>query len=240
MYFAPPWMFDSVTVMSPTLSDCPVAGMSCITPIAPTGLFLLLVERRLLVALRGQHQRVEVVLLAVFLEERNRLLEPLVVGVRTRIVQRLDRLHVLLLPIRHDALLLDPVRIEIVQHGGELRAVLADRPAFFRRLPQHDVVVHDELRQHLLPTSSLSSRRRPSPAAVPHSSSRACPRPRARRGRERRCSRACRPARNRSLTAIDALRSSSTPCARARVLPDRSSTDAIGRRRRAGDDDSRR
>jgi hypothetical protein len=27
MYFVPPGMFDSVTLMSPTLSDCPVADM---------------------------------------------------------------------------------------------------------------------------------------------------------------------------------------------------------------------
>ena len=41
MYLAPAWMLDSVTVMSPTLSDAPVAGITCMTPIAPTWLLLL-------------------------------------------------------------------------------------------------------------------------------------------------------------------------------------------------------
>ena len=39
-YFTPAWMFASVFVMSPTFMSRPVAGMTCITPIAPTGLFL--------------------------------------------------------------------------------------------------------------------------------------------------------------------------------------------------------
>jgi hypothetical protein len=38
MYFAPPWMFGSTRVTSPTPSDFPVAGISCMTPIAPTAL----------------------------------------------------------------------------------------------------------------------------------------------------------------------------------------------------------
>mgnify|MGYP000523483531 CR=1 FL=1 len=35
----PPWMFGSVSRMSPTFSSAPVAGMICITPMAPTWLF---------------------------------------------------------------------------------------------------------------------------------------------------------------------------------------------------------
>ena len=38
MYFTPAWMLASISVMSPTLRSLPVAGMTCITPIAPTGL----------------------------------------------------------------------------------------------------------------------------------------------------------------------------------------------------------
>ena len=85
MYLAPAWMFGSVTWMSPTFSSAPVAGMICITPIAPTWLFALLVELRLLVALRGQHQRIEAVLRAVLLEQRERLLEALAVGARASV-----------------------------------------------------------------------------------------------------------------------------------------------------------
>ena len=58
MYLTPAWMFGSSCVMSPTLSSLPVAGMSCITPIAPTGLRASLIEPRLLVALRGHQQKV--------------------------------------------------------------------------------------------------------------------------------------------------------------------------------------
>ena len=39
MYFAPAWMFASAWWMSPTPICLPVAGMSCITPTAPTWLF---------------------------------------------------------------------------------------------------------------------------------------------------------------------------------------------------------
>ncbi len=39
MYFTPAWIFVSVCVMSPTFMSLPVAGMSCITPTAPTWLF---------------------------------------------------------------------------------------------------------------------------------------------------------------------------------------------------------
>ena len=41
MYFTPAWMFGSSWVMSPTFSSLPVGGMTCITPIAPTGLLTL-------------------------------------------------------------------------------------------------------------------------------------------------------------------------------------------------------
>jgi hypothetical protein len=41
MYFTPAWMLASILVMSPTLSSFPVAGITCITPIAPTGLLAL-------------------------------------------------------------------------------------------------------------------------------------------------------------------------------------------------------
>jgi hypothetical protein len=36
MYFTPAWMSGSVWVMSPTLSSLPVAGITCMTPMAPT------------------------------------------------------------------------------------------------------------------------------------------------------------------------------------------------------------
>ena len=39
MYFVPAWIFGSVSVMSPTFSSAPVAGIICITPMAPTWLF---------------------------------------------------------------------------------------------------------------------------------------------------------------------------------------------------------
>ena len=38
MYFTPPLMLFSIWPMSPTPSSAPVAGMICITPIAPTWL----------------------------------------------------------------------------------------------------------------------------------------------------------------------------------------------------------
>ena len=39
MYFTPAWMLASVCVMSPTFISLPVAGINCITPMAPTWLF---------------------------------------------------------------------------------------------------------------------------------------------------------------------------------------------------------
>ena len=41
MYFTPAWIFASISAMSPTFSSLPVAGITCITPIAPTGLLTL-------------------------------------------------------------------------------------------------------------------------------------------------------------------------------------------------------
>ena len=38
MYLTPAWMFGSIFVMSPTFSSLPVAGMTCMMPIAPTAL----------------------------------------------------------------------------------------------------------------------------------------------------------------------------------------------------------
>ena len=38
MYFTPAWMLASTSLMSPTFNSLPVGGMTCITPIAPTGL----------------------------------------------------------------------------------------------------------------------------------------------------------------------------------------------------------
>ncbi len=38
MYLTPAWMFGSVRWMSPTFMSVPVAGITCITPTAPTGL----------------------------------------------------------------------------------------------------------------------------------------------------------------------------------------------------------
>ena len=38
MYFTPAWMLASTSLMSPTFSSFPVGGITCITPIAPTGL----------------------------------------------------------------------------------------------------------------------------------------------------------------------------------------------------------
>ena len=45
--------------MSPTFRSLPVAGMTCMTPMAPTGLLTSLIEPRLLVALRRHQQVVE-------------------------------------------------------------------------------------------------------------------------------------------------------------------------------------
>jgi hypothetical protein len=39
VYFTPAWMFASVWVMSPTFISVPVAGITCMTPTAPTWLF---------------------------------------------------------------------------------------------------------------------------------------------------------------------------------------------------------
>ena len=39
MYFTPALMFGSIFVMSPTFMSLPVAGITCMTPTAPTGLF---------------------------------------------------------------------------------------------------------------------------------------------------------------------------------------------------------
>ena len=41
MYFTPAWMLASIWRMSPTASSLPVAGITCMTPIAPTRLFTL-------------------------------------------------------------------------------------------------------------------------------------------------------------------------------------------------------
>ena len=79
MYFAPAWTLDSAIRMSPTFSSAPVAGMICMTPMAPTWLLRALIELRLLVALRSEHERIEAVLLAVLSEQRERVLEALAV-----------------------------------------------------------------------------------------------------------------------------------------------------------------
>lgn len=39
------WMFASVSVMSPTFISLPVAGITCMTPIAPTGPFAFWLSR---------------------------------------------------------------------------------------------------------------------------------------------------------------------------------------------------
>jgi hypothetical protein len=61
MYFAPPWMSGSVILMSPTFSSAPVAGMICITPMAPTWLFAPWSRRRKLhkAPQRGKKQGAE-------------------------------------------------------------------------------------------------------------------------------------------------------------------------------------
>ena len=41
MYLMPAWMLVSICVMSPTFMSLPVAGITCMTPIAPTGLLTL-------------------------------------------------------------------------------------------------------------------------------------------------------------------------------------------------------
>ena len=70
MYFTPAWMLGSMRWMSlmATFLSPAVVGITCITPMAPTGLRVRLVEPRFLVALRHQQQPVEVVLRGVFLE----------------------------------------------------------------------------------------------------------------------------------------------------------------------------
>ena len=68
--------------MSPTFSSLPVAGITCMTPIAPTVALGVLVEPRLLVALRRHQQVVELVLVAVLLEELDQRQELLALGLR--------------------------------------------------------------------------------------------------------------------------------------------------------------
>ena len=86
--------------MLPTLSSLPGrrhdlhdADRADVAPLA-------LIATRLLVALRSQHQRVEVVLRAVLLEEAISPLEALRSSAPDALCSCLDRLHVLLLAVR--------------------------------------------------------------------------------------------------------------------------------------------
>jgi hypothetical protein len=96
----------------------PVAGINCITPICTASALLLRIERRLLIALRGKHQRIEVVLTAVFVEEAEHRAEAFLVLRGGCAVTRLDRLHVLTLPVRDRGHLLCFVRVGIADRRG--------------------------------------------------------------------------------------------------------------------------
>ena len=89
MYFTPAWMFGSILVMSPTFSSLPVVGITCITPIAPTGLFDVLIERGFLVALRRHQQVVQLVPLAVLLEQLDHRLQLAALGLGRRVLREL-------------------------------------------------------------------------------------------------------------------------------------------------------
>ena len=111
----------------------------------------VLVELRLLVALRSHQYPIDVVLIAVFLEvldQRQELLA-LLLGCRA--------LHVLgILQVARQELVagrgpgLVALR-EIIQPRLELRTVLTNRPRDLATSANRDVVVHDDLRKDLLP-----------------------------------------------------------------------------------------
>ena len=92
---------------------------------------------------------------AVLLEGVDQRHEALAVLGGRCVVQRLDAGHVLALQLRGSARLLGVVRVELGQLGRELRAVLADRPAYLRLRPQHDVLANLHLGQHLGPDLGL-------------------------------------------------------------------------------------
>ena len=94
MYFTPAWMFGSTWRMLPTFNSFPVAGMTCMTPIAPTGLFARLVQPRFLVALRGHQQVIELVLVAVLLEDCGYCFELPSLGVSRGVFHILDVIEI--------------------------------------------------------------------------------------------------------------------------------------------------
>ena len=116
--------------MSPTFSSLPVAGITCMTPIAPTRLLALLIEPRLLVALRHHQQVVHVVLVAVLADRsapasRNFLSSASEVAFFTILRVLAGTSADSTLP---NAVPLRASRDERVQLREQLRAVLADGP----------------------------------------------------------------------------------------------------------------
>ena len=145
MYLMPAWMFASVSVMSPTFISLPVAGIDLHDPDGAHRAFCILVELRLLVALRAHQQPVHVVLVAVFLEVLDQGQELLALLLGSRILHVFDVLQVArqeLVAGRGPDLVAGG---EIVQRRLELRAAFADRPRDFAAGANRDVIVHGEL-----------------------------------------------------------------------------------------------
>ena len=77
MYFAPAWMLGSTMRDVAHLQSLARGRHDLHDPDGALGTPRVLVELGLLVALRGKHERVEVVLLPVLLKKNERLLEAL-------------------------------------------------------------------------------------------------------------------------------------------------------------------
>lgn len=114
-----------------------------------------LVERRLLESLCGEHQRGEVVALAVLAEQRERRLEapPLLAG--GGLAKPLRPLRVARVAHVGHVLLAREVAVERLDLGGEPRAAVADRPAHARVAAQHDVLADGDLRLRTRPDPGL-------------------------------------------------------------------------------------
>ncbi len=94
MYFTPAWMLASIWVMSPTFSSLPVGGHDLHHADRANRALDVLVQRRLLVALRRHQQVVDVVLRAVLLEQLDHRLELLALGVGRGVLRVLDVLEI--------------------------------------------------------------------------------------------------------------------------------------------------
>ena len=115
----------------------------------------VLIELRFLVALRGEHQRIEAVALAVAAKEGKGLLEAFPIRALCRVLELLHLLHRPLQPIFVGALFARNLGVELADDLRQLRPVLVDCPADTAAIAHEHVFVDLELGQDLRPQLRL-------------------------------------------------------------------------------------